>query len=345
MAAIPTALPAPPAANETTATAPTTAKETVAPSNEEEETTTTTTTDTEVKGCNVKFAKGTKPPTEQTIAAEKQMVPFQTDNNPNNGMGNQMGSQPSNPFQHNCGNQWNHQNFNPFINGYQPMGGNMFNQPQMFNNPFKSPYGQWNCQQPMYMQGKENQVTKPKASFKDYKEEYVTLLMDHVKGGKEIDPGTTASLTALGNIFSVKSTTTTTNSNKEAWYQSKIPAIKAWSGYNPEILTMNNKLLKTICSSAHKNTKRDAVENHLFAALIKDDRYFERGICNKELIDTIIELKFKPDNLVANKHNKGLGIAAMFKQGAETVQKLKQQSERLKSGNMTVVDNDYIENM
>ena len=96
MAAIPTALPAPPAANETTATAPTTAKETVAPSNEEEETTTTTTTDTEVKGCNVKFAKGTKPPTEQTIAAEKQMVPFQTNNNPNNGMGSQMGSQPSN---------------------------------------------------------------------------------------------------------------------------------------------------------------------------------------------------------------------------------------------------------
>ena len=35
----------------------------------------------------------------------------------------------------------------------------------------------------------------------------------------------------------------------------------------------------------------------------------------------------------------------MFEQGAETVQQLKQGSERLKSGNMTFVDNDYIEKM
>ena len=75
------------------------------------------------------------------------------------------------------------------------------------------------------------------------------------------------------------------------------------------------------------------------------DRYFERGICNKELSDTIIELKFKPDNLIAGKHNKGLGVAAVFEQGAETIQQLKQRSERLKSGNMTFVDNDYIEKM
>ena len=75
------------------------------------------------------------------------------------------------------------------------------------------------------------------------------------------------------------------------------------------------------------------------------DRYFEREICNKELSDTIIELKFKPDNLIAGKHNKGLGVAVVFKQGAETVQQLKQRSERLKSGNMTVIDDNYMDKM
>ena len=35
----------------------------------------------------------------------------------------------------------------------------------------------------------------------------------------------------------------------------------------------------------------------------------------------------------------------MFEQGAETVQQLKQRSERLKSGNMTFVDNNYMEKM
>lgn len=97
---------------------------------------------------------------------------------------------------------------------------------------------------------------------------------------------------------------------------------------------MNNELFEVICSSAHKNTKKEAVKKYLFATLIQVDRYFERGICNEELMDTIIELKFKPDNLIAAKHNKGLRVAAVFKQGAETVQQLKQRSERLKSGNM-----------
>ena len=214
-------------------------------------------------------------------------------------------------------------------------------------------HGQWNYnnngamnnQQLMKMQGKENKVIKPSPSLEEHRSEYLTLLMENIKGENYIDPSKAASLTALSNIFAAKSTTTTTSSNKEAWYQSNKPAIRAWSNYNPEILTMNGKLFEVICSSAHKNTKKEAVENNLFVALNQADRYFERGICNEELSDTIIDLKFKPDNLIAGKHNKGLGIAAVFEQGAETVQQLKQRSERLKSGNMTVVDDAYIDNM
>ena len=94
-------------------------------------------------------------------------------------------------------------------------------------------------------------MVKPAPSYAEHKGEYVTLLIKDLKGGKKIDPRRTASLTALGNIFSAKSTTTTTNSNKEAWYQSNKPAIKAWLGFNPNILTMNGGLFDVICSSAH----------------------------------------------------------------------------------------------
>ena len=238
--------------------------------NPEEEEITTTTTTTEVKGCNAGFAKGTKPPSNKennktNTAAGNVIVPFQTNGQPNNSHGNQWGNQPSNQFQQGWGNQYSNQNYNPFSNGFQPMGGNMFQQPQMFNNLFKSTYGQWNYnnnigamnnQQIMKMQGKENQVVKPSPSYSEHKEEYVALLMENLKGGKETDPRKAASLTALGNIFSAKSTTTTMNSNKEAWYQSNKPAIKAWSGFNPNILTMNGGLFEVICSSAHKNTKK-----------------------------------------------------------------------------------------
>ena len=155
----------------------------------------------------------------------------------------------------------------------------MFQQPQMFNNPFKSTYGQWNynnnmgamnnqqMMMMMMMQGKENQVVKPTKSCAEYRDKYVALLMDNLNGGKETDPGKAAQLTALGNIFAAKSTTTATSSNKEAWYQSKKPAISVWSGFNPNILTMNGGLFNVICSSAHKNTKKEAVENNLFATL------------------------------------------------------------------------------
>ena len=138
------------------------------------------------------------------------------------------------------GNQWgNHcgnQGYNPFNNGCQPIFGNHFQQPQMFNNHFQSAYSQWkynnnngsmNNQQIMKMQGKENQLVKPSTSYEEHKEEYVAILMENLKSGKEIDPGQTATLTALGNIFSARSTTTTTSSNKEAWYQSNKPTIGA----------------------------------------------------------------------------------------------------------------------
>ena len=39
-----------------------------------------------------------------------------------------------------CGNQ----GYNPFNNRFQPMFGNQFQQPQMFNNQFQSTYNQWN---------------------------------------------------------------------------------------------------------------------------------------------------------------------------------------------------------
>ena len=54
----------------------------------------------------------------------------------------------------------------------------------MFNNPYKSSYGQWNYnnnngamynQQIMNMQGKENQVVKPAPSYAENKEEYVRI--------------------------------------------------------------------------------------------------------------------------------------------------------------------------
>ena len=45
-----------------------------------------------------------------------------------------------------------------------------------------------NNQQLMKMQGKENQVVKPATSYTEHKEEYVALLMENLKGGKEIDP-------------------------------------------------------------------------------------------------------------------------------------------------------------
>ena len=339
MAAIPTALP--------TGPAPPAAKKATAPpkANATEETTTTTITK-EVNGCNVKFTEETKPPAKQTITAGKEMVRFDPNGQPNNGNGNHMKMQPNNQSQQNYPNPWSNQNYNPFSNGCQTMGGNMF-------NPFNSPYGQWNYnnnnamynQQLSNTQGSNNQVFKPAPSMEEQRQEYVTILMKEFKSGKEIDPGRAASMTALSNVFSAKSTTTTTSSNKEAWYQGNKPAIKAWSGYNPDILSMNNGLWDVICSSAHKETKKEAVENQLFAALIAEDGYFERGICNEELIDTIVELKFKPANLVASKHHKGLGVAAMFEQGAETVEQLKQRSERLKSGNMTVIDDKYIGNM
>ena len=35
----------------------------------------------------------------------------------------------------------------------------------------------------------------------------------------------------------------------------------------------------------------------------------------------------------------------MFEQGAEIIQQLKHQNERIKSGNMTVVDNKYLDGM
>ena len=82
-------------------------------------------------------------------------------------------------------------------------------------------------------------------------------------------------------------------------------------------------MFKNIYSNVHKNQKKESVENKLFAILIHKDRYFNRGICNKELSNTIINLKFKPDNLIAGKHNKGFGITAVFEQGPELVQQLK----------------------
>ena len=231
---------------------------------------TTTTTTTEIEECNVGFAKGTKSSsnnesTKANTTAGNKIVPFQTNNKSNNSPGNQWGNQPGNQFQQGWGNRWGNQGYNPFSNRWQPMGGNMFQPPQMFNNSSKSTYNQWNYnnnngamnnQQVMKLQGKENQVVKPAPSYAEHKEEYVALLMENLKGGKETDPRKAASLTALGNIFSAKSTTTTMNSNKEAWYQSNKPAIKAWSGFNPNILTMNGGLFEVICSSAHKNTKK-----------------------------------------------------------------------------------------
>ena len=72
-------------------------------------------------------------------------------------------------------------------------------------------------------------MAKPSVStsYGEHKEDYVAILMENLKDGKEIDPEKTATLTALGNIFSARSTTTTTRSNKEAWYQSNKSAIKA----------------------------------------------------------------------------------------------------------------------
>ena len=51
------------------------------------------------------------------------------------------------------------------------------------------------------MQGNNNQVFKPAPSMEEQRQEYVTMLMENLKGGKEIDPGRTATLTALSNIF------------------------------------------------------------------------------------------------------------------------------------------------
>lgn len=36
------------------------------------------------------------------------------------------------------------------------------------------------------------------------------------------------------------------------------------------------------------------------------EAFFERGICNDKLIDTIIDLKFEPEDLITGKHKKGL---------------------------------------
>ena len=47
------------------------------------------------------------------------------------------------------------------------------------------------------MQGKENQGVKSALSYAEHKEEFVALLMENLKGGKEIDPEKTASLTAI----------------------------------------------------------------------------------------------------------------------------------------------------
>ena len=98
--------------------------------------------------------------------------------------------------------------------------------------------------------------------------------MNRFKSDEDIDPGQVATVTALGNIFSARSTTTTTTSNKEAWYNGNKNAIYAWLGFNPNILTMNRGLFNDISSNAHKNQKKESVENKLFATLIQKDRFF-----------------------------------------------------------------------
>ena len=74
----------------------------------------------------------------------------------------------------------------------------------------------------MQIQGQGNQLVQPLATtmYREHKDDFVATLMDHFKSGKDIDPGQVATVTALGNIFSARSTTTATTSNKEAWYNS-----------------------------------------------------------------------------------------------------------------------------
>ena len=208
---------------------------------------------TVVESYTVKFAKGTKPSAgaednsanttagneivslEFPLKSNKQSQ--QNNDQSNNRPGNQWGNQPGNQFQQGWGNHYGNQGYNPFSNGCQPMFRNQFQQPQIFNNQFQSAYGQWNYnnnndamnyQQMMKMQGKENQLVKPSTSYRKHKEEYVAILMDNLKSGKEIDPGQTATLTALGNIFSARSTINTTSSNKDAWYQSNKKLRHGW---------------------------------------------------------------------------------------------------------------------
>lgn len=104
-------------------------------------------------------------------------------------------------------------------------------------------------------------------------------------------------------------------------------------------------MFNDICSNIHKNEKRDAIEQKLFIPLIKNDRFFDRRICNDKLINIIIDLKFKPEELIKGKYDKGFGITAVFEQDAELIQQLKQQSKRLGNSNLTVVDKNYLDSL
>lgn len=72
-------------------------------------------------------------------------------------------------------------------------------------------------QQPMQMSGQGNQVFQPLTTktFGEHKDDFVKTLMDKFENGRDFKEGEAAAVTALGNIFTAKSTTTTTSNRQD----------------------------------------------------------------------------------------------------------------------------------
>ena len=96
--------------------------------------------------------------------------------------------------------------------------------------------------------------------------------------------------------------------------------IVEWVGGDQSVLLLNNGLLNKICSSAEKNQKVMVIKPDFYEPSKCYNQLFHCRMLNDKQTQTILYLEFAPQDMVGNKHKKGISVAQFFQQNCTTIQ-------------------------